>query len=459
MATAHDGSLHCDSNLVALVFFLFLGGMFLFSSLKTGVETTRVVARLARDGCRDKRRQSAKQAALRGARAFPVAIRLVQEWLSFSMADVTNSRLLTLTSRMKSIPSKVKSIPANLKKRVKIVRDKRSVDRNVNKWSSVTVAAVKYAIPYRFISHWWGFITRIQLPFFWMKYAIYMGWTKAYNCKLEEMKYPLEHYKSLCEFFLRPLKDGVRAVDMSCEDGGMVSPVDGKVLHVGSSDASDDFSQIILEQVKGMTYSLEEFVGPQPEGYVKSATGKKKLHTIVLYLAPGDYHYFHSPAKWDIKERRHFPGNLLPVRPWAVEQVEGLYCKNERVALNGTWDQGFFSFVAVGALNVGSIDLDFDPELDTNKNSWFPYSTPDRACLEKKYPEGIKAVRGQRLGDFNLGSTVVLVFETDESTEFTFNVSAGETVRVGERIGQDVGDLEESGRPVMCPPWPQAVVN
>jgi len=225
---------------------------------------------------------------------------------------------------------------------------------------------------------------------------------------------------------------------------------------VGSVDMSD-LSSVFLEQVKGVTYSLEDFVGPYPAGFdAKSFDSAIKLHsvkesvsthlkntklqTIVMYLAPGDYHYFHSPAEWTIHERRHFPGNLMPVRPWAVEQVKGLYCMNERAVLNGTWKGGYFGFVAVGALNVGSIDLVFDPELETNQNSSYPFQAAPTECKEKIYETPVDQVRGQLMGDFNLGSTVVLIFETSE--DFEFDVKAGQTVRVGERIGCESSYLE-----------------
>jgi len=78
-----------------------------------------------------------------------------------------------------------------------------------------------------------------------------------------------------------------------------VSPVDGKVLHFGIAENG------LVEQVKGVTYPLRAFLG-EPELAVPSA--KNQLYQIVLYLGPGDYHRFHSPANWTMNIRRHFPG-------------------------------------------------------------------------------------------------------------------------------------------------------
>lgn len=112
-----------------------------------------------------------------------------------------------------------------------------------------------------------------------------------------------------------------------------MSPSDGKVLHFGKVDSDGR-----LEQVKGVTYDLERFLGArlqdvtrdillkvkshsgQDDGHVcedqncyrvRSVSDTKSLYHVVLYLAPGDYHHFHSPVDWNIAIRRHFPGNLL----------------------------------------------------------------------------------------------------------------------------------------------------
>ena len=104
---------------------------------------------------------------------------------------------------------------------------------------------------------------------------------------------------------------------------------------------------------------MDEFLGSRPDGQFPTPTSK--LMYIVLYLAPGDYHRIHSPADWSIAESRHFPGTLFPVNRKSVELIPNLFNLNERVALLGEWKYGFFSLVAVGATNVGSILITLDP--------------------------------------------------------------------------------------------------
>jgi phosphatidylserine decarboxylase len=135
--------------------------------------------------------------------------------------------------------------------------------------------------------------------------------------------------------------------------------------------------------VKGIAFSLEDFLGVdsvifdliQQHKKHNSTVGtgpKKHLYYCVIYLAPGDYHGYHSPVDWSIKERIHFPGflgcpsklinigYLYPVASWAVNMIKGLFAMNERVVLVGEWEHGFFSFTPVGAYNVGSMTLKFE---------------------------------------------------------------------------------------------------
>lgn len=161
-----------------------------------------------------------------------------------------------------------------------------------------------------------------------------------------------------------------------------------------------------------------------------------KLCFCVVYLAPGDYHRFHSPASWVVEKRRHFSGELFSVSSWMVDKLADLFVLNERVALLGRWRHGFFSMVPVGATNVGSIRVNFDKTLRTN--------TPLRPLTPGSFTEANYATAsallggqplgaGDEMGGFWLGSTIVLVFEAPQS--FEFNVKTGDKVRVGEALG------------------------
>merc|ERR1719209_1734978 len=107
----------------------------------------------------------------------------------------------------------------------------------------------------------------------------------------EAEKEDLKSYQNLGELFRRRLRPGAREICSLCP---LVSPCDGKVLHWGEVEAGGR-----VEQVKGVSYLLDNFLGPG-----LPSLENKKLYQCVLYLAPGDYHCFHSPVTWTIKTRR-----------------------------------------------------------------------------------------------------------------------------------------------------------
>ncbi|XP_033755325.1 phosphatidylserine decarboxylase proenzyme, mitochondrial-like [Pecten maximus] len=246
----------------------------------------------------------------------------------------------------------------------------------------------------------------------------------------------LNNYRNLSEFFRRQLKPHVRPVD---ELHSLTCPCDGTVLHFGEVENGK------LEQVKGVIYSLQEFLGPLSWKYGaeydfsdEEYSQKLKinydhcLYHCVIYLAPGDYHRFHSAADWTVQYRRHFPGDLLSVSPHVVRRVAGLYNYNERAVYTGTWDYGFFSYTAVGATNVGSIKIYSDKELQTNI-----YQHKGKRYMDKNLCDqdniGLKIQKGDMFGEFNFGSTIVLVFEAPKN--FRFTLKEGQKVKFGQPIG------------------------
>ncbi|XP_053267851.1 phosphatidylserine decarboxylase proenzyme, mitochondrial isoform X1 [Pleuronectes platessa] len=309
-----------------------------------------------------------------------------------------------------------------------------------------TQVALYRSFPTRLISRAWGHLNGVKLPNWLRKpvYSLYI-WTFGVDMK-EAAVEDLHQYRNLGEFFRRRLKPAVRPL---CASSCLISPADGRVLHFGQVKNSE------VEQVKGVTYSLEKFLGPQEgRGQESSRSFRERLLTspdndlfhVVVYLAPGDYHCFHSPTDWKVELRRHFPGSLMSVNPGVARLVKDLFCLNERVALTGQWQHGFFSLTAVGATNVGSIRVYFDQELKTNTPRYSKGSFHDHsyvangnsvltAVCEGVVPVdgGVALQRGEAIGEFNLGSTIVLLFEAPK--DFKFNLQPGQRIRVGEGLG------------------------
>jgi phosphatidylserine decarboxylase len=164
---------------------------------------------------------------------------------------------------------------------------------------------------------------------------------------------------------------------------------------------------------------------------------RNNLYFCVIYLAPGDYHRFHSPVAWVVERRRHFTGDLFSVSPYIVNRLKDLFVLNERVALLGRWKHGFYSMVPVGATNVGSIRINFDESLRTNTRQ---LTHPAHTFTEAVYTNasstlgGQPLLAGEEMGGFRLGSTIVLVFEAPK--DWKFGVKAGEKIKVGEALGE-----------------------
>lgn len=231
------------------------------------------------------------------------------------------------------------------------------------------------------MSRAWGEINALHLPVVCRKPCFYFyGW--LFSCNFDEIDIAdLNDFKNLSEFFRRTLKPNARVIDTeSC----LVNPCDGRILNFGKSDRG------YLEQVKGVNYSLRGFLGPQDWPTTKKNTKveftideglppnhlmdndkfyeknilynpeENCLYHCIIYLAPGDYHRFHSATDWNVHYRRHFPGELFSVNPSVARWLEGLFNFNERVVYYGDWKYGFMSYTAVGATNVGSIKVFMD---------------------------------------------------------------------------------------------------
>jgi phosphatidylserine decarboxylase len=237
-------------------------------------------------------------------------------------------------------------------------------------------------MPLKEASALWGWVHSLTVPEL-LRPSFYKLYSKIFGCNLDEMENPnLKDYPNLGEFFYRTLKGGARPFDTQAT---LTSPSDGKVLAFGPIENR------LVEHVKGITYSLDALLGRDGYQYnhnqntptvpsptisdVKSSTTPtavdpsaktapkpgNKLFYCVIYLAPGDYHRFHSPIDWTVKTRRHFAGELLSVSPSVVKAIRNLFVLNERVSITGEWKHGYFAYIPVGATNVGSIKVNFDP--------------------------------------------------------------------------------------------------
>lgn len=274
-----------------------------------------------------------------------------------------------------------------------------------------------------------GYIGTIYIPSF-LRRPLFGLYSRVYGVNQEEMVEPIEHYESFVDFFTRKVKP--RTID--AKPNILVSPADSKVLSFGEVKGND----VLL--VKSMNYSLGEFLtGRKHEVYsaedlekIKKTDQKKektKIYGAIFYLSPGDYHRYHSPCDFTVKSRKHIVGYLYPVKISFIEKTPRVYEDNERVALFGEWSKGLMTQVYVGATNVGSMTITQDPDMKTNLLT----SVGLQKVNDKTYDQPLVLKKGQEVGMFRLGSTVVMVFEAPES--FTWQIKEGDSVKYGQTIG------------------------
>ncbi|MDX1764609.1 MAG: archaetidylserine decarboxylase, partial [bacterium] len=173
-----------------------------------------------------------------------------------------------------------------------------------------------------------------------------------------------------------------------------------------------------LLQAKGWHYGLADLLGDR-----RQAARFLGGSFTTLYLSPADYHRIHMPLDGRVESLRSIPGHLFPVNRFSLHAVENLFVLNERIVLHFTTDAGDLAMVLVGATNVGKIRIAFD---DGKRR--LSRSRP----FERQYGGEVVLRRGEELGRFELGSTVILIFEKGGAV---LEVDAGDRVEVGRSIG------------------------
>jgi phosphatidylserine decarboxylase len=254
-----------------------------------------------------------------------------------------------------------------------------------------------------------GLTARRRLPVP-LRSAAYRAFARAVGADLDEAELDLRSYASLGDLFARRLRPGARTV--CSELTSIITPCDGVIAARGTSvDGS-------LIQAKGRNYSLEELVADKE--LADRLTGGDYA---TIYLSPRDYHRVHTPVDGRLIRYDYLPGALWPVNPVVATRRDRLLSRNERVVI--TIDAGRLGRVAVvmvGAAGVGNIALTYAPESVTWRASG------ERRRIELDH----ELTRGDELGAFRLGSTVVMCFEPGP---VRLDGDEGQVVRFGERMG------------------------
>lgn len=222
-------------------------------------------------------------------------------------------------------------------------------------------------------------------------------------------------FETFNAFFTRELDEDARTVDTATDS--IISPVDGTVSLASTLNTDS------LIQAKGINYTLDELLGVDLSD--SSAYIDGSFSTI--YLAPHNYHRVHSPFDGELHAARYIPGDLFSVNAATVARINGLFRRNERLIMHFRTTRGPAALIFVGALMVGSITTPWTGEIRPRK----------RGIVDvldvSPHPGNVR--KGDLLGWFNMGSTVILLMPRDVCS-WNDNLVPGHAIRMGESIGK-----------------------
>jgi len=274
------------------------------------------------------------------------------------------------------------------------------------------LAGFQYILPQHFLSRIVYALMRSEIK--WVKNLLINVISRMAGINYAEALSPdPADYVSFNAWFTRALKPGVRVFDP--DPNAFLSPCDGKISETGSLQENR------ILQAKGRDYSLQDLLANDP--VCGELTGG---YFSTIYLSPKDYHRIHMPLGGRLQRMIHVPGRLFSVAPYTVRQVPRLFARNERVISIFETDFGPLVMVLVGAMLVSSTETVWAGEVTPTK---------DKKVTVKDYSdEEIALAKGEEMGRFNMGSTVILLIPSDALKSLA-SLGAGDAVKVGQKLG------------------------
>jgi len=274
---------------------------------------------------------------------------------------------------------------------------------------------LQYIIPQHLLSRLAGKLADCTTP--WIKNPFIEWFIKKYNV---DMSLALEeeprNYANFNAFFTRALKDGARPVAEG--ENVIVSPADGAISQLGAIHGDQVF------QAKGQHYDLQKLLG----GDKTQAALFKNGSFATVYLSPRDYHRVHMPIDGKLTAMTYVPGDLFSVNQVTAENVSELFARNERLIAYFDTPAGPMAMILVGAMIVAGIETVWAGQV----------APPPRMISRTDYATAhsdIVLKKGDEMGRFKLGSTVILLFGKD-AIQFDAALQAGSAVKMGEPMGE-----------------------
>jgi len=276
------------------------------------------------------------------------------------------------------------------------------------------IVFIQKLLPHHPLSRLMQSITRIRLPLF--KNIFIRIFIRLYKVDMSEAVQPEpEHYPHFNGFFTRELHPEARPVINSVNS--VACPVDGTVSQAGPIRNGQIF------QAKGFDYSPTNLLG----GAADMAGLFNNGNFATLYLSPRDYHRIHMPLNGQLQETIYVPGRLFSVNRRTTHHLPNLFARNERLVTLFDTEAGPMALVLVGALFVSGIETVWGGTITR------PHAMPQRQRFRQGIETPVMLERGQEMGRFNMGSTVIALF--NQHVTMADSLKADTPVRMGQLLG------------------------
>lgn len=271
----------------------------------------------------------------------------------------------------------------------------------------------QYPLPHHGISRLAGWVADTRIG--WIKSPLIRRFIRTYGVDMSEAKRPhAEDYANFNDFFTRELKDGAREIQGDANT--IVSPADGAISQFGNIDGQR------LIQAKGQEYDLLTLLGNQTDMADQFENGQ----FMCIYLSPKDYHRLHMPLRGRLIQTCYVPGRLFSVNPATAQRVPNLFARNERLVCMFETQLGPMVMVLVGAMIVAAIETVWTGKIT-------PFKKLDNQYFDL-YSGDLEFEKGEEMGRFCLGSTVILCFPQN-SMNWQADCQAGQSLKMGQALG------------------------
>ena len=264
------------------------------------------------------------------------------------------------------------------------------------------------AVPQHKLSRLIGKVAEAKTP--WLKNLLINQAIRTYQIDLSiAEREQVEQYSSFNDFFTRSLKPDARPI--CCQADAVISPADGILSQFGAIENN----QFI--QAKGQSYTTSRLLGTDNGLAAEFSEGS----FATIYLSPSDYHRVHMPWAGKLLETRYIPGKLFSVNQATANGIPELFARNERLICVFETSRGKMAVILVGAMLVAGIET-----------CWQDHYPPATHATVNFSKEVINLERGDELGRFKFGSTVVLLF--NDSLPFDKQITNGHKILMGEGL-------------------------